>query len=67
LDGKGRWRDNIVVERFWWSLKYEDVYLRDYANVPAMKAGIEAYVHWYNTWRPHLALGVLTPQMAYEE
>ena len=66
MDGKGCWRDNIVVERFWWSLKHEDVYLRDYASVPELKAGVEAYIHRYNTWRPHQALGGITPQMAYE-
>lgn len=66
MDGKGCWRDNVVVERFWWSLKHEDVYLRDYASVPALKAGVEAYIHRYNTWRPHQALGGITPQMAYE-
>jgi putative transposase len=66
MDGKGRWRDNIVVERFWWSLKHEDVYLRDYATVSELKAGIEAYIRRYNTWRPHQALGGITPQMAYE-
>jgi len=66
MDRKGRWRDNIVVERFWWSLKHEDVYLRDYASVPALKVGVEAYIHRYNTWRPHQALGGITPQMACE-
>ncbi len=57
MDGKGRWRDNIVVERFWWSLKHEDVYLRDYTTVPDLEAGVEAYLHRYNTGRPHQALG----------
>lgn len=66
MDGKGCWRDNIVVERFWWSLKHEDVYLRDYPTVPALEAGVAAYIHRYNTWRPHQALGGITPQMAYE-
>jgi putative transposase len=66
MDGKGCWRDNIVVERFWWSLKHEDVYLRDYATVPALHAGVETYIRRYNTWRPHQALGGITPQMAYE-
>lgn len=66
MDGQGRWRDNIVVERFWWSLKHEDVYLRDYATVPELKVGVEAYIHRYNTRRPHQALGGITPQMAYE-
>jgi putative transposase len=66
MDGRGCWRDNIVVERFWWSLKHEDVYLRDYQTVPALEAGVGAYIERYNTWRPHQALGGITPQMAYE-
>ncbi len=53
MDGKGRWRDNVIVERFWWSLKHEDVYLRVYATVSELKAGIEAYIRRYNSWRPH--------------
>ncbi len=53
------------MERFWWALKHEDVYLRDYATVPELKAGVGAYIHRYNTGRPHQALGGLTPQMAY--
>ena len=66
MDGKGCWRDNIVVERFWWSLKHEDVYLRDYGTVPALESGVTAYIKRYNTRRPHQALGGITPQMAYE-
>jgi putative transposase len=66
MDGKGRRRDNIVVKRFWWSPKHEDVHLRDYASVPALKAGVEACIRRYNTWRPHQALGGITPQMACE-
>jgi putative transposase len=65
MDGKGRWRDNVVVERFWWSLKHEDVYLRDYRTVPELIAGVTAYVGRYNNWRPHQALGGITPDMAY--
>jgi putative transposase len=67
MDGKGRWRDNIVVERFWWSLKHEEVYLRDYGTVPELTAGLSAYIQRYNNWRPHQALGGVTPDMAYGE
>jgi putative transposase len=66
MDGKGRWLDNIVVERFWWSLKHEDVYLRCYNTIPELLAGVSAYVRRYNAWRPHQALGGVTPDMAYE-
>ena len=65
MDGKGRWLDNVVVERFWWSLKHEDVYLRDYGTLRELQAGITAYVRRYNSWRPHQALGGITPDMAY--
>lgn len=67
MDGKGRWRDNIVVERFWWSLKYEDIYLRDYGTVPELRAGLTAYITRYNFWRPHQARGGITPDMAYHD
>ncbi len=66
MDGKGRWLDNFVVERFWWSLKHEDVYLREYDTVPALLAGLCAYIERYNSRRPHQALGGITPDMAYE-
>jgi len=63
MDGKGRWLDNVMAERFWWSLKHEDMYLRDYGTVPELKTGIEAYIERYNTWRPHPALGGITPSL----
>ncbi len=65
MDGKGRWLDNVVVERFWWSLKHEDVYLQDYRTVPELTTGVSAYIRRYNNWRPHQALGGVTPDMAY--
>jgi putative transposase len=65
MDGKGRWLDNFVVERFWWSLKHEEVYLREYDTVPALMAGLSSYIERYNSRRPHQALGGITPDMAY--
>jgi putative transposase len=65
MDGKGRWLDNVVVERFWWSLKHEDVYLQDYETIPALRAGLNAYIGRFNSWRPHQALDGITPDMAY--
>ena len=66
MDGKGRWLDNVVVERFWWSVKYEDIYLRGYASVPELSAGLAAYIRRYNSRRPHRSLGGITPDMVYE-
>ena len=57
MDGKGRFMDNIFVERLWRSLKYEEVYLKAYGSVKEAKAGISAYMHFYNHERLHQALG----------
>ena len=61
MDGKGRYRDNIFVERLWRTVKYEEVYLKAYSNGREAKDGLEAYFHFYNTQRPHQALGYRTP------
>ncbi len=65
MDGKGRWIDNVVIERFWRSLKYEDVYLRDYADGRALERGLANYIAQFNDWRPHQALGYSTPSKVY--
>ena len=65
-DGKGRYRDNIFVERLWRSLKYEEVYLNAYASVAAAKAGIASWLGFYNEERQHQSLGYRTPRQAYE-
>lgn len=65
MDGKGCWRDNIVVERFWRSLKYEEVYLHAYDSASAAKAAIGTYIEFYNSQRPHSALDGQTPDAAY--
>ncbi len=62
MDGKGRCLDNIFCERLWRSLKYEEVYLKAYATVAEAKAGIAAWVTFYNDERPHQALDYATPQ-----
>ena len=64
-DGRGRALDNIFVERLWRSVKYEDVYLKDYANVPEAIKGINRYFKFYNTQRPHQSLGYRTPEQVY--
>lgn len=61
MDGRGRALDNIFIERFWRSLKYEDVYLRDYASVPELLAGLERYFMFYNLERSHQSLDYCTP------
>lgn len=65
MDGKGRWVDNVVIERFWRSLKYEDVYLRDYADGRALERGLAEYIALFNDWRPHETLGYATPSEVY--
>ena len=65
MDGKGRWRDNVFVERLWRSVKYEEVYLNAYASVPEARAGIGRYLDFYNAVRPHSALGGRTPDQIY--
>jgi len=67
MDGKGRCMDNIFVERLWRSLKYEEVYLNAYASVAAAKAGIGAWLGFYNHERQHQSLGYRTPQQIYQE
>ncbi|MCC7194551.1 MAG: IS3 family transposase [Gemmatimonadaceae bacterium] len=65
MDGQGCWRDNIFVERFWRSIKYEEVYLHAYTSVSEARAGIGRYLTQYNTARPHSSLADRTPEEAY--
>jgi len=65
MDGRGAWRDNVVVERLWRSVKYEEVYLRAYAAVSEAGASIGRYLAFYNARRPHSSLGAKTPDQAY--
>jgi len=66
MDGKGRYMDNIFVERLWRSLKYEEVYLNAYASVAEAKTGIGFWLGFYNEERQHQSLGYRTPRQAYE-
>ena len=61
MDGRGRVFDNIFVERLWRTVKYEDIYVNDYANVPALQAGLHKYFTFYNQERLHQSLGYRTP------
>jgi putative transposase len=65
MDGKGAWRDNVVVERFWRSIEYEEVYIHAYTNVPEARAAIGRYILFFNGRRPHTSLGGQTPDQAY--
>lgn len=66
MDGKGRWVDNVFIERLWRSLKYEEVYLHAYENLDDARRGIDAYINFYNRERPHQSLGYQTPASFYE-
>ena len=65
MDGRGAWRDNVVVERLWRSLKYEEVYLRAYESVSEAKHFIARYIAFYNTLRPHSTLDGAAPDARY--
>ncbi len=65
MDGKGRCIDNVRIDRLWRSVKYEDIFLQQYANVSDLYAGLTRYFHHYNTQRPHQALGYKTPEAIY--
>lgn len=65
MDGKGAWRDNIFVERLWRTVKYEDVYLRAYETVSAVRGGLSRYFNFYNIRRPHSSLARRTPDQVY--
>ncbi|MDQ7085157.1 MAG: integrase core domain-containing protein [Sulfurovum sp.] len=65
MDGKGRATDNIVIERFWRSLKYEDVYPQSYSTIKEARTGIGKYINIYNTERLHQTLDYATPDEMY--
>jgi putative transposase len=67
MDGRGRCLDNVFVERLWRSVKYEDVYLRGYRDVPELRAGLGRYFRFYNGQRRHQGLGYRTPEAVYRE
>lgn len=67
MDGKGRWMDNVFIERLWRTLKYEDVYLKEYRTLCDLRQGLRGWFARYNTWRTHQALGNRTPEKAYLE
>jgi putative transposase len=65
MDGKGSWRDNVFLERFWRTVKYEEVYLKAYDSVAEARSSIGCYMEFYNGVRPHSSLDRRTPDQAY--
>ena len=65
MDGRGRWLDNVFIERLWKSVKYEDVYLKAYDSIPAVREGLTTYFEFYNYKRRHQSLDRKTPDNVY--
>jgi putative transposase len=66
MDGRGRWMDNVFIERLWRSLKYECVYLHAFKTSSEMRAGLTKWIGYYNAGRPHSALAGQTPDEVYK-
>ncbi len=64
-DGRGRALDNVFVERLWRSVKYEDIYIKEYERVPELVSGLTRYFRFYDEERPHQSLGYRTPGEVY--
>lgn len=67
MDGKGRWMDNVMIERLWRSVKHEEVYLKAYDTVKQAKQSIAEYLDFYNMIRPHSSLNKATPDEFYDQ
>ena len=65
MDGRGRWMDNVFIERLWRSLKYECIYLHAFETGSELRAGLQTWIGYYNARRPHSTLGGRTPDEAY--
>jgi putative transposase len=65
MDGRGRWMDNVFIERLWRSLKYECIYIHAFATGSTLRAGVRDWIGYYNARRPHSALAGRTPDEAY--
>ena len=65
MDGRGRWLDNMFIERLWRSLKYECVYLHAFETGSELRAGLSRWIGYYHTQRPHAVLAGCTPDEAY--
>ena len=67
MDGRGRWMDNVFIERLWRSLKYECIYLNDFETGSEVRAGVRWWIDLYNSERPHSSLADRTPNEAYAD
>jgi putative transposase len=65
MDGRGRWMDNIFIERLWKSVKYEDIYLKAYSSIGEVRKGLTTWFNRYNSWRRHQGLDNRTPDAVY--
>ncbi|MCP3669324.1 MAG: transposase, partial [Gammaproteobacteria bacterium] len=65
MDGRGRALDNVWIERLWRSVKYEDVYIKGYEDMPEAYAGLTRYFDFYNRERPHMSLDNRTPSEVF--
>ncbi len=65
MDGRGRWMDNVFIERLWKSVKYEDVYLKAYGSISEVRKGLTQWFDRYNRWRRHQGLDNRTPDEVY--
>ena len=66
MDGKGRWMDNVFIERLWRSVKYECIYLHSHATLTELRRKLTTWIDRYNSWRPHDSHGNLTPSSIYD-
>jgi putative transposase len=66
MDGRGRALDNAFIERLWWTVKYEEIYLKDYATVDDLISGLSEFFDFYSYERPHQSLNGRTPWSVYE-
>lgn len=65
MDGRGHWRDNVFTERFWRSIKYEEIYVHACESVSAARRDIDRYIEFYDARRPHSSLDRSTPDELY--
>lgn len=66
MDGKGRWMDNVFIERLWRSVKYERIYLFEHSSLAGLRRSLQEWFSLYNNWRPHEKLGNQTPAVVYQ-
>jgi putative transposase len=67
MDGKRRWADNIFIERFWRTVKQEEIYINPYDNLEELRTRVDKFVNFYNYQRPHQSLDYMTPSQIYYE